>query len=218
MSNFLDRILNKPNKARIAAWAKDAKPEEVADAIDSLVSEKDCKGNDSRKRFHDALDRLMDSKEQEQGALDADLEELKGMFGGNGGKDETVAGEETGEEQDDDAEALTIEPADRPKSSGAGTDATDAAYRAGALAVLKALRPAIATSGSKSAIGAFDTAARTVQGSKVGTASKGGYGAVATAAQSVGHDAMQQKTAQELANKAIADAEAANKARFNSRN
>ena len=256
MSAFLDQILGRTtNKAKIALWAKDAKPEEIATAMDALVEavEKkedkskgedakhgagcdcaDCKGsgkdsmNDAkakdRKRFHDALDRHLDAKEEEEGALDADMEELKTMFGGKGGgKDETVAGEETGAEMSEDGgideavEALTIEPGDRSKSSGAGTDAA-AAYRAGAIAVLKALKPAIANSGNKGAIGAFDTAVKTVQGSHVGTASKGGYGAVAKAAASVGHDAVQQKTMAENAAKAISEAEAANKARFNSRN
>lgn len=165
-----------------------------------------------RKRHHDALDRMLDGKEEEMNAADADMEELKAMFGGKSGKDETVAGEQKGNEMpenggiDESVEALTIEPGDRPESSGTGTDA--AAFKAGGIAVLKALKPSIAASGNKSLIGAFDTAARIVAGSKPsGTAGKGGYGAVATAARQTGADAAAQKTKQELANKAIKDAE-----------
>jgi len=242
MSAFLDRLLNKPTKARIAAWAKDAKPEEVADAIDALASEvekkeekkeepkkaEDCevpvKAKDAaatdRKRFHDALDRMLDGKEEEMNAADADMEELKTMFGGAGkAKDETVAGEEKKEDypekpiKDETLEALTIEPADRPESTGAATD--EAAYKAGAVAVFKALKPHVAASKDKKLIGAFDTAVRIVAGSSGGTGSKGGYGAVAKAAATTGKDALEQKAA---ASKAIVEIESAYAERKKQRN
>jgi hypothetical protein len=254
MSAFLDKILGRSTtKAQIAAWAKDAKPEDVATAMDALVEEVEkkkkesaedahpadcdcstCKGaKDSaaaadkkamdRKRFHDALDRTLDGKEEEMNAADADMEELKAMFGGKGGKDETVAGEQNGKEMpenggiDEGVEALTIEPEDRPKSAGAGTD--HAAYKAGGIAVLKALKPSIAASGNKSLIGAYDTAAKIVAGSKPGgTAGKGGYGAVATAAASVGRDAAAQKTRQEAAAAATKEIDDMYAARRNGRN
>lgn len=253
MSVFLDRLLNRPTKDRIATWAKDAKPEEIVAAMDALVeevekkdskgadghTEKDCKVTDcaeckkandekaakdakgmDRKKFHDALDRMLDGKEEEMNAADADMEELKAMFGGKGkdGKDETVAGEQNGEEmpekpiKDESLEALTIEPGDRPESSGAGTDS--AAYKAGAIAVLKALKPTVAASKNKAAIGAFDTAAKIIFG---GTVSKGGYGAVATAAGTIGSAALDQKNALDAETKAIKSAEDAYKARRNQR-
>ena len=250
MSAFLDRLLNKPTKTKIAEWAKTATPEEISVAMDALVSEvekkaegkdasmhkegcsnDDCKGckdaapgkdakSMDRKRFYDALDRMLDGKEEEMNAADADMEELKAMFNGGGkGKDETVAGEQSGKEMpenggiDESVEALTIEPEDRTKSSGTGTD--EASYKAGAFAVLKSLKPFIAASKNKAAIGAFDTAVKIVAGSST---SKGGYGAVVKAAATVGADAVKQKTQQEIANAAIDEATKANAARFNQRN
>jgi uncharacterized protein len=248
MSAFLDRLLNKPTKSRITAWAKDAKPEEIADAMDALVSEvekkeeakdaehkadcdcaackdkaansaKDAKMKD-RQRYYDALDRMLDGKEEEMNAADADMEELKTMFSGAGkGKDETVEGEQNGKEmpeepiKDESLEALTIEPADRTESSGAGTDS--AAYKAGAVAVFKALKPHIAASKDKKLIGAFDTAVRIVAATPAG-GTKGGYVAVAKAASTVGKDAVEQKKTAEV--KAIVEIEAAYGARKNQRN
>ena len=243
MSKFLDSILNKPTKFRILQWAKDAKPEEVADALDALASEvetkeskkvegkdsekiegKDSKGKD-RSKYHSALDRMLDSKDEEEFAADAEMEELKGLFNKKSeGKDKLVASEQTGKEmpekpieegKDEEVEALTIEPEDRPKGTGEVTKdaANDAAYRQGckdgAVAFAKALKPSIAASKNKSVIGAFDTAIRTLPSISSGTGSKGGYGAVAVAAQSVGKDAaIQCKNAEAEAYAAVAAIEA----------
>jgi len=233
MANLLDQILGRTStKNKVIEWAKTAKPEEVATAFDALVEEAekkkeegvdaahpancdcaDCKGAKDakmadakavdRKRFHDALDRMMDSKEEEMNAQDADMEELKTMFtGGKGGKDETVAGEETGKEMPPDGgiepgndaiEALTIEPGDRPESTGGATDSAAIlkAKQQGANAAFAAMKPLVARTKDKMIMGAFDTAVKMVNGGLIagGTASKGGYGAVVTAATSIGKDA-----------------------------
>ena len=246
MSKFIDGLLGRTTrKTQIQSWAATAKPEDVATAMDAMAEElekkgegkdahpadcdcADCKGAKDakmaadakaidRKRFHDALDRMLDGKEEEMNAQDADMESLKTMFtGGEGGKgkDETVAGEQTGDEMPEDGgiepgkdaiEALTIEPGDRPESSGTGTDSAALlkARQEGANAAFKAMKPLVAATKDKKVIGAFDTAVKRVNGGLTagGTAGKGGYGAVATAAASTGKDAADQKVKNEAASK-----------------
>jgi hypothetical protein len=226
-------------KPEDVATAMDAMAEELekkkegADARDESMHKAGCNNNDckgckdekpandakavDRKRFHDALDRMLDGKEEEMNAQDADMESLKAMFtGGEGGKgeDETVAGEQTGDEMPEDGgiesgkdaiEALTIEPGDRPESTGTGTDSAALlkARKEGANAAFKAMKPFIAATKNKTTIGAFDTAVKTVNGGLTagGTAGKGGYGAVQKAAASTGKDALDQKAKNEAASK-----------------
>jgi hypothetical protein len=226
-------------KPEDVATAMDAMAEELekkkegADARDESMHKAGCNNNDckgckdekpandakavDRKRFHDALDRMLDGKEEEMNAQDADMESLKAMFtGGEGGKgeDETVAGEQTGDEMPEDGgiesgkdaiEALTIEPGDRPESTGTGTDSAALlkARKEGANAAFKAMKPFIAATKNETTIGAFDTAVKTVNGGLTagGTAGKGGYGAVQKAAASTGKDALDQKAKNEAASK-----------------
>jgi len=226
-------------KPEDVATAMDAMAEELekkkegADARDESMHKAGCNNNDckgckdekpandakavDRKRFHDALDRMLDGKEEEMNAQDADMESLKAMFtGGEGGKgeDETVAGEQTGDEMPEDGgiesgkdaiEALTVEPGDRPESTGTGTDSAALlkARKEGANAAFKAMKPFIAATKNETTIGAFDTAVKTVNGGLTagGTAGKGGYGAVQKAAASTGKDALDQKAKNEAASK-----------------
>jgi hypothetical protein len=266
MTTLLDQILGRTSKTdKIRQWAKDAKADDVATVVDALATElenkkeegndahpadcdckdcmgaKDAKAKDAkaidRKKFHDALDRMMDGKEEEMNAQDADMESLKAMFTG-GAKDETVAGEQKGDEMPEDGgiepgndaiEALTIEPADRPESSGTGTDSAALlkAKQEGANAAFKAMKPFIAATKDKKAIGAFDTAVKTVNGGLTagGTAGKGGYAAgkggyaaVANAAASTGKDAKDAKDQRELATKTQKEIDDAYAARRNQRN
>jgi hypothetical protein len=224
--SLLDSILNRNSKSKVIAWAKDAKPEEVADVITELstavdkhsevipkVTVKESKkavatdATDAldRKRFHDALDRYFDSSEEEEAAKDADVQALADMFKHPKAKDaandeeeeekkekkeeEDEAEEEEEKEGEDDAGALTIEPSDRPKSAGPGTDSLIAARKEGAREVLKLLKPLVAKTGDKKLIAAFDTAARAVQG-KSKSSSAGGYGKFAEASNRRGKDAL----------------------------
>ena len=263
MSSLLDQILGRTStKNKVVEWAKTAKPEEVATAFDALVEEvekkeegkdaahsADCNCKDcmsakdakaatdakaiDRKKYHDALDKYMDGKEEEMNAQDETMEELKTMFTGGGkGNDETVAGEQKGDEMPEDGgiepgndaiEALTIEPGDRPESSGTGTDSAALlkARQQGANAAFKAMRPFVAGTKNKTVMGAFDTAVKTVNGALTtgGTAGKGGYGAAATAAASTGQDAIDQKNkAKEASEKFQKDVVDAYAARRNQRN
>lgn len=170
---------------------KDDKKE--ADATDAAM---DAKAKD-RAKYHAALDRKMDARdsaaEEAAASEDADMTELENMFGK--GKDESVeekeeesaATDDDGDEDDDEGEATDglednasepIAPADRPQKDT--PSATDAAYAAGAAAVLKALKPHVAKAANKSLNGAFDTASKLVSGKSVGTS--GGYGKFAKAA------------------------------------
>ena len=98
MSTWLDRILNANPKPKLVAWAKDAKPEEIADAITALGVELEArpaptvqttvkvverkKGatasdeDKERERLHTALDRHLDG----QKADDADVKTFREMF------------------------------------------------------------------------------------------------------------------------------------------
>jgi hypothetical protein len=114
--------------------------------------------------------------------------------------------EDGGIESGKDAiEALTIEPGDRPESTGTGTDSAALlkARKEGANAAFKAMKPFIAATKNETTIGAFDTAVKTVNGGLTagGTAGKGGYGAVQKAAASTGKDALDQKAKNEAASK-----------------
>ena len=219
-------------KGADAAHGKDCDCKDCKGGRDASATATDAKAKD-RKRFHDALDRMMDSKEEEQSSMDADMEELKGMFGKKGGNDETVAGEQNDNEMPEDGgiepgndaiEALTIEPGDRPESSGTGTDSAALlkARQEGANAAFKAMRPFVAATKNKTTIGAFDTAVKTVNGALTtgasGTAGKGGYGAAATAAGSVGRDALDQQAQMKTAAAKIAEVEKAYAERRNARN
>lgn len=242
MQTFLDRVLNRNSKSHLTAWAKDAKPEEIADVITELsikveehsvpapkpVVAKDARDAKDRKRFHDALDRIMDSTDEIEEAKDADVKELRDMLKTSSANDEEKEKkeeekeekpaedeEEKEEETASDESALTIEPADRPESAGPGTDAAiDDARREGATIVLKALKPLIARTKDKALIGAFDTAAKAAQGKPTGNTSNG-YEKFATAS------ATRSKAAQDSAKStaiSYEDAEKAYKERFQKRN
>jgi hypothetical protein len=258
-----DTMLNKNRKTKIAAWVKDAKPEEVAEMLDTITAELEKKapvmvdetkaqplppagGSDAkdsasdRKRFHDALDRVLDGKEAEEAAEDADVEELGGLFKKKASGSDVAADEEEGEDEGEDEEeeeekekkeegkdnlgagALTIEPADRPDPLGPGTDAKDEMREARKQAVrnvLKLLKPIVAESRDKKLIRAFDTAAKMATGKSVASTS-GGYGKFVAAANKRGKEAQDSIDSSEISKrnlKRIADAEALYKARFNRR-
>jgi hypothetical protein len=224
--NWLDTVFATNRKAKLASWAKDAKPEDVVEAIETLgkqldervevttkvvKAEKKPVATDAtdaadRKRFHDALDRFFDASEEEEAAKDADVQALADMFAHPKAKDAATdeeepekkekpeEGEDEGKDEEekegeDDAGALTIEPSDRPKPAGPGTDSVIAARKEGAREVLKLLKPLVAKSGDKKLIAAYDTAARAVQG-KSKSSSTGGYGTFADASNRRGKDAM----------------------------
>jgi hypothetical protein len=223
--NWLDTVFATNRKAKLASWAKDAKPEDVVEAIETLGKQLDERSEvvtkvtvkepkkavatdatdaADRKRFHDALDRFFDSSEEEEAAKDADVQALADMFKPKAKdaavdeeeeeeKKEKKEGEDEAEDEEetegaDEAGALTIEPADRPKPAGPGTDSVIAARKEGAREVLKQLKPHIAKSGNKKLIAAYDTVARAVQG-KSKSSSAGGYGAFAEASGRRGKDA-----------------------------
>lgn len=131
-------------------WAKDAKPEEVADAVDAIGKNdaKDadahvtgCKCNDcnsigadakstakdgaskDRKGLHDALDKMLDAKDSEEAAKaeadDADMEELRSLFGAGQGADSE--GEAEDAEADDDFDDLVEKLMKRGYSKEAAT-------------------------------------------------------------------------------------------------
>jgi hypothetical protein len=179
---------------------------------------KDSDATDSeaeRNKQHKMLDRFLDSKDEEKEAEDSDMKAFCDMFKrGRSSKDSAAdaakdkdkeeddpeeegddeAADEAADEANDEEGALTIEPSDRPVPAGPGTDsvAMQNARAEGAKAVLRALKPAIAQSGNKKLIKAFDTAARTIQGKSTGKTS-GGYSKVVEAASSRGKDAKDSK-------------------------
>ena len=214
----------------LKVWAADKSAEEIHAGLKQYHGKdeerkdepesKDAKVSDARTRLHGALDRMLDSKEDEQKAMDADTEELRKLFSTKA-DDAAATSDEDDDEEDDDAEDddkkvedskfvgdeegdIDIDPEDRPKPLD--PEATDAAYRKGQKAALDALKPFVAKSGDKKLIAAFDTASKLVKGTK---ANKGGsYKKAAEAAQrrssSVGMDSV----------KLQADAAAAYAARF----
>jgi hypothetical protein len=249
-----DRMMNRSRKSQIAAWAKDAKPEDVAEILDTMTTELEKKtptmvdevkaaakdeekkeekkeepeskdAADARKRFHDALDRMLDGAEEAAASKDADAEELSNLvkkWGAKSGSDGDDEEEEEGDDEGNDnlgAGALTIEPSDRPEKPGAGVDELRQARIDGVRGVLKLLKPMIAESRDKKLMNAYDTAERMVSGKSVGKTS-GGYGKVAIAANKRSRAAQDSVEASEV-NKAnlkrIEDAEKQYKERFNKR-
>lgn len=209
------------------AWAQNAKPEELAAAMDEASETKketeandkahgndcackDCKpaGKDAkandREKYHAALDKLLDGKEKEQAAQDADMEALKGLLGEKTGATDSEEDKKDGEGKDEDLKTLEEEETegkdeeeieavdeavqsnsspkipseDRNKADVPG--AVDAAYIEGQRAMLKAMRPFVARSKDKALRGAFDTAVTTLRNNPAG--SKGSYSAFAKAA------------------------------------
>lgn len=158
----------------------------------------------ARDKLHKALDKHLDAKDsaaEEQMVNDeADMEELKTILttpsaekteaSGADAKDsdDNAEGEDSGDEDDEveqtktedglDSPGHVTAPGDRPQANV--PSATDAAYKAGAEAVLKSLKPFVARSKSKSLTGAFDTASQLVKSGAV--KGKGSYGAVARSA------------------------------------
>lgn len=222
-------------------WAADAKPEDIATALDemSAVDEKehakgcdckdckpgkdekmeatDAKGND-RKKFHDALDRMLDSKDDEQNAMDEDMESLKSLFKGTAAEDEEKDADEeekteaSDEDEDEESEAedsdidhtegKVIAPEDRPeKDTPRATDS--AAYRAGMSTALKALKPFVAKSKDARLKGAFDTATKLA---KTATVKSNASYAKFARASATAKDSVNQKSYEDMANEAYAKA------------
>jgi hypothetical protein len=191
----------------------DAEPE-AKDATHA----KDCKGGDckgcggtgkdadeTRMKFHKALDRMLDSKDQEQAVQDADMEELKGLFGASSAKSKTTEGldeevKPVGEEEEtaatDDEEELPGEGEDEAVQSEASPKLpaeartkpdvpaiVDAAFSEGSKQTLLRLRPFVAKLPKGHPMrGAFDSALTELRSAPKG--SKGSYAAFVTAAQS----------------------------------
>jgi hypothetical protein len=256
-----DRMITRSRKAQIAAWAKDAKPDEVAEMLDTMSTELEKKtptmvdevkaaakdeekppekkeepeskdASDARKRFHDALDRMLDGAEEAAASKDADAEELSNLVkkwgkSGSDAEDEEEEkkegeGEDEGnDEGSDTAGALTIEPSDRPEKPGAGVDAADAREirKQAVRNFVRLLKPIIADSRDKKLIAVFDTASKMALGKSTGKTS-GGYGSVAVAANKRSRAAQDSLEASEVNKqnlKRIADAEKQYKDRFNKR-
>lgn len=216
--SWLDRVLNSDSEAKITAWAKDAKPEQIAKVITQLGTELDARpGPDvvtrvkvatptveekERQRWHEALDKALDGE-----SSDADVTQLRKTLAGKDeeeekekkkGEDEKADDKEPKEGEDEEEEesegsdesSLVIEPEDRPEKLGPGTDSATlrTAREEGARAVLKQLKPLIAKSGNKKLIAAYDAAARAVTG-KSKVGTPGGYGVFAEASNRRGKDA-----------------------------
>lgn len=234
LGSFFRGLFNTGNKpiAMDIEHDKNCDCKECKAAMDKAAS--DAKAKD-RKRFHDALDRHLDSKEAEDAereeAEDADFQELRGLLAGGAGamKSKSTNGldneeeyeaededmedaeheaedesEEEKEEHEAEDEAVETNPspeipsADRPKP--VVPRAVDSAYKAGANAVLKALKPVIARSKDKRVRGAFDTATKIVRETKP---AKGSYAKVAKASSrandSVGDETSKRNEAAEKA-------------------
>lgn len=190
---------------------------------------KDAKGEDARKRMHDALDRMLDSKDDEQEALDADMEQLRGLLSGGAGSEKTkntpgVDGEEEseaadgeeeeGEGEDSEEDEEESEAADEAVESQASKPLAEgqrskspAPSAVDAATVLKALKPFVAKANDKRLNKAFDTAMQLTKGT-AGKSSKGGYAAVARASKAVGKDAADQLETRNKATKIAEDANA----------
>lgn len=204
--------------------AMDAGESEGADAeahvagckcTDCMGSAKDAKAKDKRARYHSVLDKMLDAGEanqqEEQEALDADMEELRGLLAGGAGSEKTkdtpgvdAESEEEAEAEDSDedeeeneeaeAEDEAVESAAAPVIPAEARAKSPAPSAVDAATVLKALKPFIATAGTpagaKRLAKAFDTATKTVKDNTKG--SKGSYKAVAHAAAATGKDAAEQ--------------------------
>lgn len=190
---------------------------------------KDAKAEDARKRMHDALDRMLDSKDDEQAAQDADMDQLRGLLSGGAGSEKTkttpgVDGEEEesevndeegeGEDGEEDEEGEGADEAveteaSKPlsESQRAKSPAPSAVDSIDAATVLKALKPFVAKANDKRLNKAFDTASQFVRGT-AGKSSKGGYRAVSQASKAVGKDAADQLETRNRGNKIAEDANA----------
>lgn len=183
----------------MAEEAEKPKADDTA-AVDAKAADKAA----ARDRLHKALDKHMDAQDnaaEEQMVNDeADMEALKAVLTTPSaehteasGADANVVGEGEGEDSDEDVEMENGEgedaavqseeghvtaPGDRPQANV--PSATDAAYKAGAEAVLKAFKPFVAKAKYKPLTGAFDTASQLVKSGAV--RGKGSYGAVGRAA------------------------------------
>jgi hypothetical protein len=145
MSGFLDNLLNRNSKSRLVAFAKDAKPEEVAEVIASLADElekkqgavandsateekkteakaEDADGKDARKRMHDALNKLMDGKEAEQNALDEDMEQLAGLLAGGAGAEKSKSTNGLDSESEEEKEEVEAEDSEDNEDEGEAED------------------------------------------------------------------------------------------------
>lgn len=214
----------------LKVFAVTAEPKDLAVAMDAIAADaghsEDCKcsdckpaskdaevapakdaaASDARKRMHDALDKMLDGKEEEQkaaaSASDEDAKNLAALFGKDAdvtaakedATDAADADEDTEEESEEETEATDeavqseaspiIQPADRQQPDVPA--AVDAAFKAGQDAVLKALKPFVAKSNDARLRGAFDTATKLTRSAVARP--KGGYGAVLRAAGAVGKD------------------------------
>jgi hypothetical protein len=199
------------------AFAATAEPKEIAVAMDCMSEDAEVKAepakdaevtpaNDARKRAHDALDKMLDGKEEEAkaaaAASDKDMDDLKGLFASKDAeptdKKEDASTEDAENEQEEseeetdatDAAVQTeaspiIEPSNRQQPVVSA--AVDAAFKEGQQMILKALKPFVAKSNDPRLKGAFDTATKLTREAVAKT--KGSYSAVAKAAATVAKDA-----------------------------
>lgn len=113
--NFLDTVLNRNSKSKVVGWAKDAKPEEVADVITELSTELDKRSivttaksaaqptaqEIANDRLHIALDKALKGE-----GSDAEVKELKKALskGIDKKNDEKEKEEEKGEDAEEEEE------------------------------------------------------------------------------------------------------------------
>ena len=211
----------------------------------------DCKGTakdaktgmdaDDRKRLHDALDRALDGKEEEQAAQDADMEQLRGLLAGGASsqkaKNSAIDSAASEEEQ---AKVLEAE-AEEEESEAEGEDSEDEEEGEGndeavqseasprlpaeartkspmptavdAATVLRALKPFVAGANNTRLNKAFDTASQLVRGTAK-AAGKTSYVAVNRASKAVGKDAADQLDRRSQSQKIADEANAAYKSRL----
>jgi len=161
-------------------------------------------GADRRKRLHDALDRRLDeeeSNELEQEAMDTEsrkeLRELMADEDCNDEEEEPDGEDEEKEEEEGEGEDEVPDGTGTPEIPAAERthasvpEATDAAFRSGAVSVLKVLKPLIAKSSDKKLKAAFDTAIKTVAG-HTRQKKTGNYGKFARAAATMSDAAKAQ--------------------------
>lgn len=206
---------------------EDAAHVEGCKCNDCMGSAKDAAAKDAkakaRDKFHKALDKHMDAKdaaaEEQAEADDADMAELKGLFNAKDtaenveeSEEHTAATDSAAEEEESETAAKTedeavetnpspeIPIADRPKPDV--PSAVDAAYRAGAEAVLKGLKPFVAKAKNKPLAGAFDTTSKLIKGT--GWKGSASYGKVALAAAKANDSVGASPNAEKLAETAEA--------------
>lgn len=178
-------------------------------AVDAKAADKAA----ARDKLHKALDKHLDAKDnaaEEQSVNDAaDMEQLKTILttpsaekteASGADSDDVAEGEDSDEDEAEQTEAEdgldapghVTPPGDRPQS--VVPSATDAAYKAGAEAVLKAFKPFVARAKSKGLSGAFDTASQLVKSGAVkGKSSYAAAGrAAATGMDAAGFDGEMQ--------------------------